>query len=88
MNDKAKEKFGYAIDSGLLPISEGLKHEINILEKEHGTYLNWDCPQDPSTWFEEHKEDFCARSTAVYEKLKTELGSRFNLVNEVRNSID
>ncbi|MDR0571160.1 MAG: hypothetical protein LBG71_08135 [Clostridiales Family XIII bacterium] len=88
MNDEAKEKYGYPIENHALPISEALTMELNALEKEYATYLNWDCPQDPSLWTKKHKADFLNRATSAYEKLKYELGSDFEISNEVGRSVE
>ena len=83
MNYEAKEKYGYAINNDRLPISSGLVHELNSLENEYGTYLDWDCPSNPSLWSNEHKADFINRATIIYEKLKDELGAEFLIDNEL-----
>ena len=88
MNDKAKADYGYPIRNDMLPISVGLINELNSLENEYGTYLNWDSPSEPSLWTEEHKIDFLKRSTTVCEKLKNELGSDFQIENKVNQCID
>ena len=86
-NDEAKEKYGYAIENHALPISEDLTKEINDLENEYATYLDWDCPQDPSPWTKEHKQDFLNKANIVYKRLKSELDSDFEIVNEVSRCI-
>jgi len=88
MNDEAKEKYGYPIENDRLPISEGLINELNSLEVEYATYLDWSCPSNPSLWTEEHKADFVCRATSVYRKLKDELGADFQLENSVKLCID
>jgi len=57
-NDNAKEKYGYAIDNEKLPISKELIEELNNLEDEYSTYLDWNEPQNPSPWSEEQKKIF------------------------------
>lgn len=87
INDSAKGKYGYPIKSDNLPISKELVNELNILEEEYTTYLDWDYPPNPSPWTIEHKTDFINRATVVYTKLKSELGSDFEIVNEVSQCI-
>ena len=86
MNDAAKEKYGYAIENSSLPISNGLINELNILEGEYATYLDWDCPSNPSPWTEQQKIDFKNRAANVLNKLETELGSDFIIQDEIKGS--
>lgn len=87
MNDKTKRKYGYAIKSDSLPISINLANEINNLEEEYGTYLDWSSPQRPSSWTKEQKIDFINRANLVYNKLKNELGTKFEIINEIDKCI-
>jgi hypothetical protein len=57
-NDSAKEKYGYVIDNEKLPVSKELIEELNDLEEEYSTYLDWNEPQNPSSWSEEQKKGF------------------------------
>lgn len=88
MNDKAKQEYGYSIKNNVLPISKDLVKNLNLLEKEYATHLDWDYPPNPSPWTEEHKVDFLNRATLVYKKLRDELGSDFEIVNEVNLCIE
>ena len=56
---------------------------MNALEDEYTTILDWDYPPNPLLWSEEQKYDFLNRATAVYEKLKTELGPEYEIENDV-----
>ena len=87
MNTMAKEKYGYPIKNEVLPISAELIKKLNALEQEYATYLDWECPSNPSPWTIEQKTDFLNKTTAIYEKLKTELGSDFELINEVSQCV-
>ena len=87
MNDCAKQKYGYAIETDMLPISDNLKAELDLLEKDYATYLNWDDPAAPSLWSEEKKTSFLNAANEVYEKLTGELGLEFDVLSEVCNSV-
>ena len=87
MNDNAEKEYGYAIKNETLPISENLINELNSLNDEYATYLDWDEPQNPSPWTEEHKVDFLNRATVAYKKLKCELGSDYEVINEAVDSV-
>lgn len=86
MNDNTKERYGYAIENSSLPISKEVINELNDLEKEYQSYIDWNEPQNSSLWTEEHKHDFINRANIVYEKLKKELGADYEISNEVMNS--
>jgi len=86
-NDKAKRKYGYAIKNDTLPISIDLLTELNDLQEEYATYLDWNYPPNPSPWTKEHKEDFLSRANLVYEKLANELGSDFVIENRVSQCV-
>jgi hypothetical protein len=49
-NESARDALGYSIANDKLPISKDLISELNALESEYHTYLDWDCPQNPSPW--------------------------------------
>ncbi len=87
MNIEAKKKYGYSIRPCELPISKDLIQELDALEKEYHTYLNWDCPNEPSSWTAEHKEDFVSRATMTYDKLRMELGEEYEILNEVQSCV-
>jgi len=82
-NEKAKNKYGYAIEQKDLPISAGLIRELNDLEDKYVTFLDWEYPPNPSPWSEEQKHDFLNRATIAYEKLKAELGTDYEVENNV-----
>jgi len=86
-NNVAIEKYGYCITNSKLPISDKLINELNALKEEYHSYLDWNVPQNPSPWTEEHKCDFVSRANAVYEEIKAELGSDFEISNEVNRSV-
>jgi len=87
LNKAAKDKHGYAIKTASLPISNFLIETLNKLEEEYHSYLDWDYPQNPSPWTEEHKQDFIRRATKAYEKLCKELGEAYTVISEVASCV-
>ena len=87
MNDNAQEKYGYAIENSELPISKALIGELNALESEYTTYLDWEYPPNQSPWTEEQKTVFLSRANMAYEKLKCELGSDYDVKNEAHRCV-
>lgn len=88
MNDEARDKFGYAIDNHKLPISKPLIDELYALEEEYHGYLDWDYPPLPSPWSWEQKNDFKNCANILYLKLKLELGSNFEIINEINRCVE
>lgn len=82
-NDNARNKYDYPIDNRELPISKNLIDELYALEEEYHDYLDWNYPPDPSPWSEEQKQDFKNRANIAYHKLVTELGSDFEVINQI-----
>lgn len=83
VNEQAKQEFGYAIESRDLPMSKALVEELNSLEKEYDTSLNWDYPPDPSPWTTEQRNDFKYRANLAYQKLVSELENEFEIINKL-----
>jgi len=77
-------KGGAIMNIRRLPISTELVGELENLMYEYSGYLDWDYPPNPSPWSKEEKIDFLRRSTIVYEKLRNELGSEYEIINKVR----
>ena len=86
-NDKTTERYGYAIEANALSLSDNLFDELNDLDKEYATIINWDSPADPSPWTKEQKTDFIARANIVYERIKNELGDDYEVINKVAQVI-
>ena len=86
-NDRAREKYGYPIETEVLPLSIDLKSELNKLGDEYVTCINWDSPADPSPWTKEQEACFMARTNAAYERVKNELGSEYEVINEAVKTI-
>ena len=82
-NESAHNKFGYPIENSELPISKDLADELYSLEDEYQSSLDWNYPPDPSPWTPEHRKDFKIRANDAYLKLTLQLGSDFNVVNEI-----
>jgi hypothetical protein len=87
VNAASKDKFGYAIETISLPISDSLIEMLNKLEEEYHSYLDWDYPPNPSPWTEEHKQDFIRRATNAHERLCKELGENYEVENEVTSCV-
>lgn len=88
MNDDARNKFGYAMDNKKLPISKALVDELYALETEYHGYLDWDYPPAPSPWKLKQKNEFKNRANEAHLKLKLELGSNFEIINEIDRCVE
>lgn len=87
MNDKAKERYGYAIELQKLQLSNQLKIELKELQEEYETYLDMSDPMAPTSWSEEKKRKFLERATEVAQELQKGLGVDFEILNEVEKNI-
>ena len=72
-----------AINHELLPISTDLANELNALCDEFDAKIDWNCPLSSIPWTQEQDDSFKHRATVVYEKLKTELESDYEIINEL-----
>jgi len=81
MNDATQEKYGYAIDIMVLPLSKPIMNQLIELEEEYGTYLDWDNPREPSKWSMQQKLSFLEKAAKMYQLLSNELGSDFEIIN-------
>jgi hypothetical protein len=87
INDLAKTRFSYAITNEDLPISKSLSKDLDSLETEYHSYLNWDDPTAPSPWTPTQKIDFNSRANKAYLKLLSELGPDFEVINAIDSCI-
>ena len=62
-----------------LGCSDDLCRELDALEEEYQTALDWEYPPDPSPWSEEHFFDFFQRLRCAYVKLCKELEYNFEI---------
>lgn len=83
INQEAANHFGgaYPISLDKLPITDDLRSKIVALCEEFQTSLNWDSPQAPSPWTEEHRKDFKKRATEAYSQTVKELGDQYEVEN-------
>ena len=82
-NDMTREKYGYPILLSDLPLSPAFVSELERLCSEFQNGLNWDDPAAPSPWSNSRRADFLRRAEAAYDQLVRELGSEFQVQNEV-----
>jgi hypothetical protein len=85
INKKAKNQFSDGDNShicgcGGLPVSQELEDELDALDTEYQTALDWDYPPDPSPWTKEQAIDFKKRVDAAFIRLVKELGSEFEVM--------
>jgi hypothetical protein len=87
VNDNAKFKFDYDVPNEKLLISKALVDELNTLEAEYHSYLNWDEPKSPSPWTPNQKNGFKIRANVTYIKLLSELGNDFEVINDIESCL-
>ena len=82
-DDEARAQFGYPVELEQLNLSQDTIAFGNRLIASFDGSINWSDPAGPSPWSEEHRSRFMRESVTFYERLVSELGSRFTVVNEV-----
>jgi hypothetical protein len=82
------EENGCGLPIEKLPLSKELLAHLNELMGEFETSIDWDYPPNPSPWTTEQRIDFLNRATAAYERLKTELGEDYEVINELHFHLD
>ena len=86
MNENTKEKFGYAIDPRKLELTNLLINKLEELQNQYATYLDMSDPMAPTSWSKE-KNDFFTSASEVCAKIQQELGSDYEIINEVEKNI-
>lgn len=86
-NDAAEDRYGYAIKSDTLPISNDLVNALDKLEDEYATCLNWAEPNNPSLWSNEQKIKFRNDANTLYKRLCDELGEEYEIINDIDGCI-
>jgi hypothetical protein len=87
MNEAAQTDYEYAIRNDRLPVSRETVEMLDALEAEYVTYLDWECPQNPSPWTQEHKDNFIIRANKAYERLCLELGENYMIENDAASNM-
>lgn len=72
---------GGAVEPEDLPISDGLKHELEEANEEFPSYLNWSDPHEPPVWTLEQTLGFFDRMETVFKRLEEELSGKYIVIN-------
>jgi len=83
-NEAAREKFGYPIDHGTLPLSENTKRSLQALVAWFDTSLDWNDPSNSdSFWSEDEWQRFRLAARKSLESLRQELPSQwYEIIDE------
>ena len=81
-DDAARERFGYAIDAETLPLSPATRDALDTLIRRHDESIDWDDPAGPSPWTADEHERFSTDVRAVLDRVRSELGPGFDVVDE------
>ena len=81
-NDAARERFGYPVELSDLPIPQELRRELEMAGERFDTSLDWNDPSGPSPWSKAEAKQFRALSDNLLERLRTALGSDFEIRDE------
>jgi hypothetical protein len=79
-NDVAGKRFDVGPIEDRLPLSIPTRQRLVELTEWHDTSLNWEYPPDPSPWTAEEFAKFDVAANEVLAKIRSELGSDFDIV--------
>lgn len=81
-DEESRAFFGYAIEFDSLNLSRETaalgRHLVSVFDGS----VNWDDPAGESPWSEEQKSQFVRERAIFYERLVSELGAGFTVVND------
>src|SRR5579863_3841495 len=78
-NEKAETSFGSPISPEKLPLSPPTVHRVNEMCEWFDRSLNWDYPPNPGPWRQVECDRFHHAAQHMFETLKRELGTVFEL---------
>jgi len=81
---ETQDKYGYCVNALKLPISSDLYYQLQRLSHDYIDFLDWSDPGKSCQWTQEQKVDFLNKSNEVYDSLIRELGSDYEVTNDVR----
>lgn len=83
-NEAARAEYGMAITLEQLPLSPETRHEMERLVAWYDMSLNWNDPAGPTPWSPEEGARFNRAARALLQQLHTQLGSAYEVVDEVK----
>jgi hypothetical protein len=81
-NGAARERFGYSVELSELPISDEMRHGLQMAGERFDSSLNWENPTGPSPWSDEDSEEFTQLTGRLLERLRASLGAEFEIRDE------
>ena len=78
-NDLAINRYGFAVNSSDLPITNSLKDELDYLIVWHDEALNWDEPNSDLLWNNEQIREFLEVAKKAYSSLCKQLGPDYDI---------
>lgn len=83
-NDAARERFGYPVESDLLPLSDETREEVERLIARYDESVDWRDPASEGPWTFEEKLQFAGDARRLLERLRRELGEECEIRDEAR----
>lgn len=74
---------GGAVEPDKLPVSDDLKRELNALNDEFPSYLNWSDPHEPPVWTLEETLAFFDRAEHVCKRLQEDLQGKYTVISRL-----
>lgn len=81
-DDATRAAFDLGPIDALLPISSETRALADLLSEQHAASLNQDYPPDGCQWPQSERDAFNAQVETLYQRLWSELGTDFLLIDE------
>ena len=86
VNDEAHKLFGdYPVENNQLSISVELREALDELCERFDTSINWNEPQDPSSWTLEDESSFNKQVDDVLDRVRLALGPNYQIIDQRKN---
>jgi hypothetical protein len=79
LNDAAYDAFDVGPIEDRLPLSAGIRGQLDELTVWHDTALDWDDPAGPSPWTPDEDARFDHAAAGILARIRAELGPEFEV---------
>jgi len=81
-NDAARERFGYPVELGDLPLPETIRRRCYFVIAWYDTFMNWERSPESSIWWPREEATFNAAAQELLALLRESLQPDFEIMDE------